>query len=165
MSTSRRRPSFRPDGDSLRDRLQRRGLNELESETPDEAAVRRWEKYVFLRDLDAPGARDSEESAVTGLRWSAAAPSITGKRGAKSTNKRYSEACDFCVTRAKSIWSNGTARMGSVCDQLWQELDSAGLYVPATSLTIRRWLSGAARAGELSVPSEARRAGRPATPE
>jgi len=99
-----------------------------------------------------------------------------GRKSADKSNKRKMalhshkeelKAKFFCIDNANSIWANNNSnndeiiRIGEMCDLLYDELKNKKYWQPKDKETIRDWLKRAKKNGELNIPSEAQKGGRP----
>ncbi|MCU7870734.1 MAG: hypothetical protein KZQ98_19765 [Candidatus Thiodiazotropha sp. (ex Lucinoma borealis)] len=95
---------------------------------------------------------------------------LKSKRKADITNKFVNNSKDYCINEASQIWENQTSnnleiqRIGEISDLLWKDLDVNKFWRPKTAEGVASWLRDAAREGELTIPQEARKPGRPRNP-
>lgn len=84
------------------------------------------------------------------------------RQGAEKTNKPYKEAERFCIEQAKKAWGETPDYLiWKLCEHLNAELLRRNM-TGATAKTIHGWLTKAEEIGLLTIPKEARKAGRPA---
>ena len=83
------------------------------------------------------------------------------RRRAKKANLPYKQSRDYCVARAKILWeADPTCRMGIMTAALSCELKEQALFVPKEN-KLREWLNTAKKEGDLIIPKDAQRPGRP----
>ena len=76
-------------------------------------------------------------------------------------NEKFAKSRKYCIDRAAALWeSEPLSRMGEMLDTLVTELQEGGHYVPGQK-KVREYLIEASKKGELKIPPEAQRPGRP----
>lgn len=134
--------------------------------------------YPNGQNVDPYCFRD-EIGFLTWLKWCADQKEKKGRRiihgGFKETGEalnakhaRSREAKEFCISIAKNIWDvqvkrgdEEIDRMGEMVETLLEYLKKENHFLPKNKEIVRKWLIKGEAEGELNIPPEARKSGRP----
>lgn len=81
--------------------------------------------------------------------------------GMRKFEKKFLKSKEYCISRAAEIWKTPPIlRMGKMAEKLMVEMISKSMNSPEED-AIKGWLKQAKEDGELIIPPEAQRGGRP----